>query len=109
MAWASTRIGNRLGWQIMLAVGLLFFPAVFSIASPRAVPVPSEEERPAETETVTNWSTAPRERRPSAASEARPSPAPASPSLTQTHAGPALARAASVDPFRNGLGAPYRC
>jgi hypothetical protein len=109
MTWASTRIGNRLGWQIVLAVGLLFFPAVCTIASPLAYPAPSEEERPAETETVANWSIAPRERRPFAPPDARPTPAPASPSLTQTHAGPALARAASVDPFRNGLGAPYRC
>jgi hypothetical protein len=105
MAW----IGNRLNWQIVLAVGLLFFPAAFSIASPRAVPVPSEEERPAETETVVNWSTAPRERRPSTPSDARLSLAPVSPFSALAHAGPILSRAASVDPFRNGLGAPYRC
>jgi hypothetical protein len=95
--------------QIVLAVGLLFFPAAFSIASPRAVPIPSEEERPAETETVVNWSIAPRERRPSTPPGARLSLVPTSPFSTQAHAGPILARAASVDPFRNGLGSPYRC
>jgi hypothetical protein len=109
MMMRGTRILNCRCLQVILAAGLLFFPAVYSIAAPLAYPVPSEEERPAEAETVANWSIALSERRPTAPSEVRLSLVLVSPFSPQAHAGPILTRAASVDPFRNGLGSPYRC
>ena len=106
-----------LAFRVLVALGLVFCPLFqFSAASPVAIPTSSapapgptgqpEEEKSEEHKSGTECSAPVRGGRSSGPSDER---SVASPSRVSSHRSGALPRAAVADPFRNGLGCPFRC
>ena len=104
-------------FRALLALGLVFCPLLqFSAASPaaslaRSAPVPGptgqpEEEKSEEHKSGTECAAPARGGRSSGPSDER---SVLSPPRTSNYRSGALPRAASADPFRNGLGCPFRC
>jgi hypothetical protein len=101
-------------FRALLALGLVFCPLLqFSAACPAVIPVPSapapgqpEEEKSEEQKSGTECATPARDRRSSGPSDERS--VASTPRLSDYRSG-ALPRAAAADPFRNGLGCPFRC
>jgi hypothetical protein len=104
-------------FRALIAFGLVFCPLLrFSAAAPPVTPTQSapspgptgqpEEEKSEETKSSAGSSATARGGRPSGPSDER---SVASPTRTSNCRSGALPRAASADPFRNGLGCPFRC
>lgn len=104
-------------FRALVALGLVFCPLLqVTSASPVAIPVRSapvpgptgqpEEEKSEEHKTGTECSAPARGGKSSAPSDERSIAAP--PRTSDRRSG-ALPRAAAADPFRNGLGCPFRC
>jgi len=104
-------------FRALLALGLVFCPLLqFSVTSPtaasaRSAPVPGptgqpEEEKSEEHKSGTECAAPVRDRRSSGSSDERS--VTTQPRTSNCRSG-ALPRAASADPFRNGLGCPFRC
>jgi hypothetical protein len=104
-----------LAFRVLLALGLVFCPLLQGSAFPAVLPVPAsssgqtEEEKSEEVKSVGEWAAPARgDRKPTPpSSDERPVAAPAR--VPDSSSARALPRAASADPFRNGLGCPFRC
>jgi hypothetical protein len=108
-------------FRVLVALGLVFFPLLLSpAASPSRLATPaspftptgptgqSEEEKTGENRAAVEWSAPARgDRRTGGPPGGRVSLNPAR--TSNSTSGAILSRAASSDPFRNGLGCPFRC
>jgi hypothetical protein len=103
-----------LAFRALVALGLAFFPLLQAPAAPTTFPSSAnstgqtEEEKSEEVKSVAGCATPVRgDRKPPTPPDERPVVTPSR--IPDSSPGAALPRAASADPFRNGLGCPFRC